>query len=136
MSTTRVVNLIPITALLRLSKSGELHLDMLDHINTPPGINQIVVSLVTEGLDGSPATFATSPPGPLIWLDASGRVIDPPSSFQVVAGEQQLTIWDANATCFETAHRFWLVIQYQGRTFYQDPTIINQKPVQPDPPAR
>lgn len=109
-------------------------LEMDGRIDMPHGLNQIVIQLVTVSPDGTAATFAADPPGAVIWLDAGGHVIDTPAAFRVIREDDRLVIWDANATTYEVSHRFWLVIQYQGQTYYKDPTIINQKPVQPVPP--
>lgn len=131
MLSTHAANVIPVSAIFNLSKNGIAQLEMPEQINTPHGINQIMIDLATEGLEGARAIFAPDPPGAVIWLDASGRVIAPPPAFQVVRTDHQIILWDANATSFETTHRFWLLVQYQGRTYYKDPTIINQKPGQP-----
>lgn len=134
MASTHLVNVIPVTATFYPERKGNEMLAVAERLDMPHGLNKIVIQLVTESRDGGVASFAADPPGAVIWLDAGGHVIATPPAFQVIREEQRLVIWDANATTYEISHRFWLVIEYQGETYYKDPTIINQKPVQPTLP--
>jgi hypothetical protein len=128
MADTQPVNVIRIEAIFQASKDGIHVLSLPDEIKTQRGINQIVISLATEPPAVAPATFAATPPGPVCWLDAGGQVIPTPPGFQVVRQDHELTVWVLNGTSYTTLHAFWLTVQFEGKFYFKDPTIINQKP--------
>ncbi len=132
MPTLSTVNVIPINAIFRMHDQVAT-LEIPQRIETPHGLNQIVITLTSEPLSGPRATFAAGPPGAAIWLDPCGVVIPTPPPFQVIRHDEKLIIWDTNSSTYEIPHCFWLVVEYDGNTYYLDPTIINQKPVQPTP---
>jgi hypothetical protein len=128
MAVTRTATVIPIQAVFRVAPGKPPVLDMPGEIDTYHGINKLVISLSTDPPDAQDsATFANDPPGAVCWVDPGGESIPTPQSFHVVRQDRELVIWDVNGTSYGRAFHFWIAVQYEGRIYYLDPTIINQK---------